>query len=40
MSFVDKYGELTVADVIELNKAAEWYCGHEVTSESEGVCQR
>lgn len=22
------------ADVLELNKAAEWYCGHEVTSEA------
>lgn len=34
MSFVDKYGELTVGEAIELNKAAEWYCGHEVTSEA------
>lgn len=40
MSFVDKCKELTVGDAIELNKAAEWYCGHEVTSESEGVCQQ
>lgn len=34
MSFAKKYGSLTVAEALELNKAAEWYCGHEVTSEA------
>ena len=34
MSFVKKYGKITVAEALELNKAAEWYCGHEVTSEA------
>lgn len=34
MSFVKKYGKMTVAEALELNKAAEWYCGHEVTSEA------
>lgn len=32
-SFADKYGNMTVGEIIELNKAAEWYCGHEVTAE-------
>lgn len=35
MSWADEYGELTVAETIELNKAAEWYCGHEIISNSE-----
>lgn len=34
MSFAKKYEKLTVAEALELNKAAEWYCGHEVTSEA------
>lgn len=33
-SFADRLGDLTVGDVLELNKAAEWYCSHEVTSET------
>lgn len=33
-SFADRFGNLTVAQVKELNDAARWYCGHEVTSES------
>lgn len=32
-SFEDRFGDLTVGEALELNKAAEWYCGHEVTSE-------
>lgn len=32
-SFADKYGNMTVGEIIELNKAAEWYCDHEVTAE-------
>lgn len=31
-SFRDRFGNLTVEQVRELNKAAEWYCGHEVIS--------
>lgn len=34
-SFADRFGDLTVGDVLELNKAAEWYCGHEITSEAD-----
>lgn len=34
-SWADKYGQLTVAEAIELNKAAKWYCGHEVVSDCE-----
>lgn len=34
MSFAKKYGKMTVAEALELNKAAEWYCGHEATSEA------
>ena len=33
MSFRDKFGKLTVEQALELNKAARWYCEHEVTSE-------
>lgn len=33
--FLNKYGQLTVEQARELNEAARWYCGHEVTSESE-----
>ena len=29
----DKYAQLTVAEAIELNKAAEWFCGHEITAD-------
>ena len=32
-SFAERFGKLKVQDVIELNKAAKWYCEHEVTSE-------
>lgn len=35
-SFRDRFGQLTVEQVIELNKAAKWYCGHEITAEGEG----
>lgn len=35
-SFADRFGNLTVEQVKELNNAAKWYCDHEVTSESEG----
>lgn len=31
-SFRDRFGNLTVGQAQELNKAAEWYCGHEVIS--------
>ena len=31
-SFRDRFGGLTVGQAIELNKAAEWYCSHEVTA--------
>lgn len=34
-SFADRFGDLTVGDVLELNKAAAWYCGHEITSEAD-----
>lgn len=33
-SFADRFGQLTVAQARELNKAARWYCEHEVTSET------
>ena len=32
-SFRERYGDLTVEQAKELNKAAEWYCNHEVTAE-------
>lgn len=32
-SFADRFGQLTVGQVKELNEAAKWYCGHEVTAE-------
>ena len=32
-SFRDRFGQLTVEQARELNEAARWYCGHEVTSE-------
>lgn len=32
-SFADRFGNLTVAQVQELNNAAKWYCNHEVTSQ-------
>ena len=34
-SFADRFGNLTVAQVKEVNDAARWYCEHEVISESE-----
>lgn len=33
-SFAERFGELTVEQVQELNEAARWYCEHEVTSEA------
>lgn len=33
-SFEDRFGNLTVGEALELNKAAQWYCGHEITSEA------
>lgn len=36
-SFADRFGNLTVEQALELNKAAKWYCGYEVTSESEDL---
>lgn len=33
-SFRDRFGKLTVEQALELNKAARWYCNHEVTSEA------
>lgn len=33
--FRSRFGALTVAQAQELNKAAEWYCGHEVVSNEE-----
>lgn len=35
-SFRNRFGNLTVGQVIEMNEAARWYCDHEVTSECEG----
>lgn len=32
--FKEKVKDLTVEEAIELNNAAKWYCGHEVTSEA------
>lgn len=34
-SFRNRYGGLTVAQAIEINEAAKWFCGHEVTAEGE-----
>lgn len=34
-SFRKRFGGLTVAQAMELNKAAEWYCGHEVVADCE-----
>ena len=31
-SFRDRFGQLTVEQALELNKAAKWYCSHEVTA--------
>lgn len=33
-SFRDRFGKFTVEQALELNKAARWYCEHEVTSEA------
>lgn len=32
-SFAKRFGQLTVEQALELNEAAEWYCGHEIISE-------
>lgn len=34
-SFRDRFGGLTVEQVIELNNAAKWYCEHDILSNSE-----
>ena len=34
-SFAERFGNLTVDQVKELNEAAKWYCEHEVTTEVE-----
>lgn len=31
-SFRDRWSQITVEQALELNKAAEWYCSHEVTA--------
>lgn len=31
-SWADRFGGLTVGQALELNKAAKWYCDHEVTA--------
>lgn len=31
-SFAKRFGGLTVGQALEMNKAARWYCEHEVTS--------
>ena len=36
-SFRNRFGELTVAQAMELNEAARWYCEHDVISESEDI---
>lgn len=36
-SFRDRFGGLTVEQVLELNAAAKWYCEHDVISSSEEV---
>lgn len=33
-SFRERFGKLTVQQVLELNKAAEMTCGYEATSEA------
>lgn len=35
-SFAERFGKLKVQDIIELNKAAKWYCEYEATSEVGG----
>ena len=34
-SFADRFGQLTVAQVRELNEAARWYCEHEAVADCE-----
>lgn len=34
-SFEKRFGNLTVGQVLELNKAAKWSCGHDVVANSE-----
>lgn len=31
-SFAERFGNLTVAQVQELNNAAKWYCEHDITT--------
>ena len=32
-SFADRFGNLTVAQALELNEAARWYCNHDMVSD-------
>lgn len=34
-SFADRFGKLTVAQTLELNEAAKWYCENDITSGGE-----
>ena len=34
-SFAERFGNLTVEQVRELNEAARWYCEHDATTEGE-----
>lgn len=34
-SFAERFGNLTVEQVKELNESAKWYCEHEITTEVE-----
>lgn len=34
-SFRDRFGNLSVQQVLELNEAAKWSCGHDVVANSE-----
>lgn len=31
-SFRERWGQITVEQALELNKAARWYCNHEMTA--------
>lgn len=35
-SFRDRFGNLTVQQVLELNEAARWYCEHDIVANAEG----
>lgn len=34
-SFRERFGSLTVAQAVELNEAAKWYCENDITSGGE-----